>query len=103
MEPMSAQGTWEHEDFAEYAEHSLTHDDVPATAVRAAAGRRLGRTAGKAVIVSKHKVKNPVSMDVPAADRGRRRQAGPVGGTPPAQLSHAAGSRGARWTRDGER
>lgn len=42
-------------------------------------------------------------MSLPPEERGRRRQRGTVGGTPPAQMSHALGSRGARWRRDGER
>jgi hypothetical protein len=36
MECMSAAGTWEHEDWAEYADHSLTNDDVPDEVVSAA-------------------------------------------------------------------
>jgi hypothetical protein len=36
MEHMSAQGTWAHEGWAEYADHSLTHDDVPDAVVEAA-------------------------------------------------------------------
>jgi hypothetical protein len=47
--------------------------------------------------------KKGVDMSVPPEDRGRRRQQGPVGGTPAAQLGHARGSRAARWTRDGQR
>jgi len=53
--------------------------------------------------VSRHKPKNPADMSLPPEQRGRRRQQGAVGGTPPAQLAHAQGSRGARWRRDGER
>lgn len=52
--------------------------------------------------MSKHKVKNPADMSKLPEERGRRRQQGSVGGTPPAQMSHAQGSRGARWARDGE-
>ncbi len=44
-----------------------------------------------------------VDMSVPPEDRGRRREQGPVGGTPTAQMSRAQGSRGARWARDGAR
>jgi hypothetical protein len=53
--------------------------------------------------MSKHKVKNPVDMSKLPEERGRRRQQGSVGGTPPAQMSHAQGSRAARTRRDGER
>lgn len=52
--------------------------------------------------MSRPKVKRPADMSKPPEERGRRRQQGPVGGTPPAQMSHALGSRGARWRRDGE-
>ncbi len=52
--------------------------------------------------MSKHKIR-PVDMSAPEGERRRRRQRGMVGGTPPAQLSHAQGSRGARWARDGAR
>ena len=48
-------------------------------------------------------VKKGVNMSLPPEDRGRRRERGPVGGTPSAQLSHASGSRAARQRRDGER
>lgn len=52
--------------------------------------------------MSKH-AKKGVDMSLPEKDRGRKRQRGLVGGTPPAQMSHASGSRAARWQRDGAR
>ena len=42
-------------------------------------------------------------MSLPPDQRGRRRQPGRIGGTPPAQLSHALGPKGTRQRRDGER
>jgi hypothetical protein len=92
MEPMSARGTWEHESFREYAEHSVEHDDVPEEVVIAA--RRMD-------IVSKP-VKKSVDMSLPPEKRQRPRKNRMVI-TPPAQLAHARGSRAARWRRDGER
>jgi hypothetical protein len=48
-------------------------------------------------------VRKSVDMSAPPEERGRRREQGPVGGTPTAQMSRAQGSRGARWARDGAR
>ena len=43
-------------------------------------------------------------MSLPAEERGRRRGRGKrVGGTPPAQMSHASGGKGARRRREGEK
>ena len=42
-----------------------------------------------------------VDMSVPVDQRRRRRRQGTVGGTPPAQMSHASGRRAARWEREG--
>jgi len=47
--------------------------------------------------------KKGVDMSLPPEDRHRRREQGPAVVTPPAQMSHAQGSRAARWTRDGAR
>jgi hypothetical protein len=51
--------------------------------------------------MSKPKHKS-VDMSLPEADRRRPRRNRMVA-TPPAQMSHAQGSRSSRWSRDGER
>lgn len=50
--------------------------------------------------MSKKRAK-PVDMSVPPEERQRKRR-NRMGGTPPAQVSHARGGRHARWRRDGE-
>ena len=44
-------------------------------------------------------------MSLPTEERGRRRRGRGkrVGGTPPAQMSHASGGKGARKRREGEK
>lgn len=47
--------------------------------------------------------KRSADMSLPPEQRGRRRKQGSIGGTPPAQMSHASGPRAARQRKDGER
>ena len=44
-----------------------------------------------------------VDMSLPPDQRGRRRQQGSIGGTPPAQMSHANSARARQLLREGER
>jgi hypothetical protein len=42
-------------------------------------------------------------MSLPPEERGRRRRGKRVGGTPPAQMSHACGAKGRKRQREGEK
>jgi hypothetical protein len=49
-----------------------------------------------------HRNRRLADMSLPAWARGRRRGKR-VGGTPPAQMDHASGAKGARRRREGEK